>query len=74
MERFIQSIDFIESDNIQTVSVGKKFNGTKVADIIEHDGEVMLYNSNDELIALVDLPIFAIKYGYEKELVHAVGV
>lgn len=67
MERVIQSIDFIESDVIHTVSVGKEFGEEMVLDIIEHNGRFTLYNSSDELIAQIKLPVFDVKYIYPIE-------
>lgn len=62
-EKVIQSVDFIEQDNIFTLKIGQEFSGEEVADIVKCDDAFMLYNRQDRLITEIKLPVFSITFG-----------
>ena len=64
MERTIKSFEVAAGKLIYTCAVGKVFAGEIVDDIIEHNGIYLLFNSKDELITEIHLPVVGVKYEY----------
>ncbi|MCO0598717.1 hypothetical protein NGI46_14890 [Peribacillus butanolivorans] len=71
MEREIKSFEVVSGAVVNTISIGREFGGEVVEDIILHDGVFKLFNSKDELITEINLPVVGVKYEYKGDELSA---
>ncbi|WP_110928389.1 hypothetical protein [Bacillus massiliglaciei] len=64
-ERTIKSIEVDARRWVHSIEIGNKYADKIVEDIIERDGQYMLFDQNDELIAEINLPVLCVRYQYD---------